>query len=135
MQPAVCVGNAGQLALDLLINTSGAACSARLQTSSLSPCIGCGAYDQQPSSSLATPLELYTPADGTVSYLQQRSPAALGQQQKFAEQLAQHLNQMNVEEVRLQIVMLFSWEGNSRRHQQNAHVLTLLIIGDHFGQS
>ena len=99
MQPAVCVGNAGQLALDLLINTSRASCCARLHTASLLPCIGCGAYDQQPSNSLATPLELYTPSDGTVSYLQQRSPAALGQQKIYVEQLVELLTQMQVKEV------------------------------------
>ena len=101
MQPAVSIGNVGQLALDLLINTSAAACTARLQTACLLPCVGRGAYDHQPEQSIATPLELYVPEDDRVAYLQQRSPAAPGQQAAFAEQLAEQLHEVHPDEVRL----------------------------------
>lgn len=99
MQPAVSIGNVGQLALDLLINTSAAACSARLQTACLLPCIGHGAYDHQPDRSLATPLELYQPKTFKFACLQQRSPAALGQQANFAKQLAVQLHDLQPDEV------------------------------------
>ena len=86
--------------MDLLINTSAATCAARLHSSFLLPCLGTGAFDDQPQTSLATPLELFvSPNNESVAYLQQRSPAALGQQQRYAHQLAQQLSQLRVSEV------------------------------------
>ncbi|KAK9826034.1 hypothetical protein WJX74_007083 [Apatococcus lobatus] len=112
--PAVSVGNVGQLALDLLINTAAAPCTGRLQTTCLLPCIGRGAYDHQPAESLATPLELYIPKVGSVAYLQQRSPAALGQQAVFAKQLAEQLQKLRPEEV----VVLASLDAAGRFDHQ-----------------
>ena len=90
LQPCVTSANVGQLAIDLIISTLHLPCVGRLETASVLPCAGNGAFDHQ-SHGVALSLELFEcpVAQGPpVFILQQRAPAARGCQQKYAEELA-----------------------------------------------
>ena len=81
--PAVTTGNVGQLALDLLIESSQAELAGYLDHAALLPCAGCRPFEHVRDGSPAHALEVYTTSDG-VTLLQQRSPVAAGCQRMFA---------------------------------------------------
>jgi len=56
-QPALSIGNVGQLAIDLLVSSSGAKRVAFLDEPSVLPCVGNDAYGPIPEGDLALPLE------------------------------------------------------------------------------
>lgn len=94
--PVVAVGNVGQLAADLLINTLRLPRVARLQDDALLPAAGTRPYAHVEG--LATPLELYRQPGG-VAVAQQRAPAAPGTQAAFAQRLAAFVKAAGVKEV------------------------------------
>lgn len=102
--PVVSVGNVGQLAADLIINTCEMPRSARLEDDALLPAVGHRGYGHVEG--LATAMELYqqqgdgSGGGGAVAVVQQRAAAAPGTQVAFAERLAAFLNQSGVKEVR-----------------------------------
>ena len=95
--PVVAVGNVGQLAADLLVNTLRLPRSGRLADDALLPAVGGAAYPHAPG--LASALEVYrAPGDG-VAVAQQRSAAAPGMQVPYARRLAAFLKAAGVEQV------------------------------------
>ena len=96
--PVVAVGNVGQLAADLLINTLRLPRAGRLSDDALLPAVGCTAYPHAPG--LATALEVHRAAGGAVAVAQQRAPAAPGTQAAFAARLAAFVKAAGVEQVR-----------------------------------
>lgn len=101
--PVASVGNVGQLAVDLVINTLRLGRVARLQDDALLPAVGSRPYAHVDG--LATALEIYQQGEqqpggsGRVAVAQQRSPAAPGTQAAFAERLAAFVKQSGVKEV------------------------------------
>lgn len=102
LQPGVTSANVGQLAIDLIISTLNLPCVGQLETASILPCAGNGAFDHQ-SKQIALSLELFTcpVAQGQPVYvLQQRAPAARGCQQMYAEELAKWISEAGFSEVK-----------------------------------
>lgn len=90
LQPAVTLGNVGQLATDLLLSTLQLPRIGFLETTAVLPCAGNDAFKHQ-AGVVAVSLELYHfQQDGQPDtfVLQQRSPAAKGCQQRFAKELS-----------------------------------------------
>ena len=84
-QPAVTIGNVGQLAVDLLISTAKLPLVGYLESRHVLPCFGLDAFRH--NGGPATALELYLDARRRVLVLQQRAPAVTGCQRRFAEEL------------------------------------------------
>lgn len=86
------IGNVGQLATDLLISTLRLSRVGFLETTAVLPCAGNDAFSHQ-QGNIALSLELYhlQQPDGQLDIyvVQQRSPAAKGCQQRFAEELSE----------------------------------------------
>jgi len=96
--PFVGIGNVGQLAMDLIIETTRAPRVARLFDSTLLPCCGVGAFTHVPSTCYA--LELFSLPNSNAILLQQRSPASPGRQQEFAESVVAWAKAAGIVEVR-----------------------------------
>ena len=96
-QPAVTIGNVGQLAVDLLISTAQLPLVGYLESRHVLPCFGLDAFtgDGGP----ATALELYLDAARGVLVLQQRAPAVTGCQRRFAEELLDWVRQAGLRKV------------------------------------
>ncbi|KAG0628074.1 hypothetical protein M758_2G248200 [Ceratodon purpureus] len=73
MQPALSMGNAGQLAVDLLIS-HGACKAGYLQEPHVLPCVGNDPFGPSADGDLAVALEVYEDAEQDVSIVQQRAP-------------------------------------------------------------
>lgn len=56
-QPALSIGNVGQLAVDLLVSSTGAERVGYLDDPNLLPCVGNDAYGPLPCGEIALPLE------------------------------------------------------------------------------
>ncbi|GBF93879.1 proteasome assembly chaperone [Raphidocelis subcapitata] len=116
--PAVAFFNVGELAVDALIATLGAAPAGRLDDADLLPVVGCGAFDHAgagPEGRLATAMELYWAGQGSKVFLiQQRAPAIPGRQRAFAESLAAWLASSGVAHV----VVLSGLDAQYRRESQ-----------------
>lgn len=110
--PAVSIGNVGQLAMDLIIETSKAPRIGRLIDPSLLPCAGSGSYSHIPG--VAYGMELFSLPNTRIFLVQQRSPAAPGLQQALADALADWAKQSNV----AQVWLLGSLDGSFRRDDQ-----------------
>lgn len=103
--PVVSVGNTGQLAADLLINSLRLPRAAHLSDAALLPAVGGQPYAHVHG--LATALELYQDeaasssgsTRGTVAVAQQRAPAAPGTQAAFAQRLAAFVQHAGVKQV------------------------------------
>ena len=98
--PAVSIGNAGQLAVDLLVQTLRLQCAGWLDSQQLLPCIGTGAYDNA-STQLQTALQLYALPAHQLAVLQQRAPPIRGRQTAFAAELASWIAQAGFAQARL----------------------------------
>ena len=96
--PAVGVGNVGQLAADLIIETSQAPRMGRLTDAALLPCVGVGAFSHVPGAAFG--VELFSLPGTNVYVLQQRAPAAPGRQREFADSLAAWAKEQGVAQVR-----------------------------------
>lgn len=96
--PVVSVGNVGQLAADLLINSLRLPRAARLDDPALLPAVGGRAYAH--AEGLATALELHRAPGAPVAVAQQRAPAAPGTQAAFGQRLAEFVRQSGAKEVR-----------------------------------
>ena len=117
--PAVCIGNVGQLAIDLIIETSQALKVGRFHDDShlLIPCVGTGnTYSH--ISGPAFSMELFSlPSNTTTSnkfIVQQRAPAAPGLQQAFADAVVSWAQSSGV----AKIIFLGSLDGSFRRDDQ-----------------
>lgn len=98
--PVVSVGNVGQLAADLIINTCQLQRTARLQDDALLPAVGHKGFAHVEG--LTTAMELYQQQQGSsgkVAVVQQRAPAAPGTQDAFAQRLAAFVKQSGAKEV------------------------------------
>ncbi|XP_020395833.1 proteasome assembly chaperone 2-like [Zea mays] len=73
-QPALSIGNVGQLAVDLLISSSRARWVAYLDESSVLPCAGNDAFGPDAVGDLALALEAYESTSHKLAFIQQRSP-------------------------------------------------------------
>ena len=83
-QPAVTIGNVGQLAIDLLISTAQLQLVGHLESQHVLPCFGVDAFVS--GGGPTTALELFLDADRQVLVLQQRSPVVTGCQRRFADE-------------------------------------------------
>lgn len=99
--PAVTVGNVGQLAIDLLVqSTVGSRRIGSLQSATVVPVTGGCAFSSADGAlhGPARELELYV-VDGKL-VLQQRAPALPGCQRRFARELADWIESKGIEKVR-----------------------------------
>ena len=110
--PAVSIGNVGQLAMDLIIETSKAPRIGRLIDPSLIPCAGTGSYSHV--SGIAYGMELFALPNTKTILMQQRAPAAPGLQQALADAVADWAKSARV----TQIWVLGSLDGSFRRDDQ-----------------
>ena len=112
--PSVSIGNVGQLAIDLIIET----CQApRIPirfpaAAALIPCAGTGCYSHIPGTAYS--MELFSVPNTNIYIIQQRSPAAPGLQQAFADGVAAWAKAADV----AQILTLGSLDGTFRRDDQ-----------------
>ncbi|GKD55046.1 proteasome assembly chaperone 2 [Tanacetum coccineum] len=72
--PALSIGNVGQLAVDLLIAYSKAERIGCLDDPNVLPCVGNDAYTFATQGDLVLPLEAYESPANALSLIQQRSP-------------------------------------------------------------
>ena len=96
-QPAVTIGNVGQLAADLLISTAQLPLVGRLESRHVLPCFGLDAF--RSGGGPSTGLELYLDAPRGVLVLQQRAPAVTGCQRRFAEELLEWTQKAGLQKV------------------------------------
>eukprot|EP01136_Pigoraptor_vietnamica_P028602 Opistho-1_new@86235 len=87
--PAVSVGNAGQLALDILLCTAKPQRVGYISTCSVLPLVGTDACNPTVSATgaLSTALEVFQSHNGKVTFVQQRSPIAKGRTGQFLDAL------------------------------------------------
>lgn len=86
--PALSIGNVGQLAVDLLISSTGAERIGYLDDPYVLPCVGNDAYGPVPRGELALPLEAYDSISNEATFVQLRSPILKGKMCDFARNLA-----------------------------------------------
>ncbi|XP_030944798.1 proteasome assembly chaperone 2-like [Quercus lobata] len=86
--PALSIGNAGQLAMDLMVSSTRAERIGFFDDPFLLPCVGNDAYGPQPQGQLALPLEAYDSPSNALTLVQQRSPVVKGKMVEFAKNLA-----------------------------------------------
>ncbi|KAK9287341.1 hypothetical protein L1049_015756 [Liquidambar formosana] len=86
--PALCIGNVGQLAVDLLISSTGAERIGYLDDPCVLPCVGNDAYGPIPRGELALPLEAYDTSSNAWTLVQQRSLIVKGMTLEFAKHMA-----------------------------------------------
>ncbi|KAJ7945996.1 Proteasome assembly chaperone 2 [Quillaja saponaria] len=86
--PALSIGNVGQLAVDLLVSSTGAERVGYLDDPNVLPCVGNDAYGPVPQGELALPLEAYDSSSNALTLLQQRSPVVKGKMVELAKNLA-----------------------------------------------
>lgn len=127
MQPAVTIGNVGQLATDLLISTLRLSRVGFLETTAVLPCAGNDAFSHQ-KGQIALSLELFhlQQPDGQLDIylIQQRSPAAKGCQQRFAEELSEWTCKAGFREVshmELYSSLMYAKAAVSAMHKQWWH--------------
>lgn len=87
--------------MDLIIATLKLPCVGQLETTSVLPCAGLGAFDHQPGQ-VALSLQLFAhlgQQPRPLYVLQQRAPAAKGCQQQYAQDLAQWVSNSKFGEV------------------------------------
>ncbi|KAJ1644368.1 hypothetical protein J3B02_003988 [Coemansia erecta] len=89
--PAVSIGNAPQLAVDLLINTLQMLRIGVIDSPLLTPISGSAGYDHLGSQARSLPLEVYQTNDAKWTVLQQRSPPLPKHHRKFASELLQYI--------------------------------------------
>jgi hypothetical protein len=112
--PSITIGNVGQLAVDLLINSLVAPRVGFLEDADLLPCAGRDPYPHAPG--LAAPAEVYQHGTGDASlvFVQQRSPAAPGTQRRFSKALAAWVREAGFRDV----LILASLDSTYRRGMQ-----------------
>ncbi|KAI8554375.1 hypothetical protein RHMOL_Rhmol05G0093900 [Rhododendron molle] len=86
--PGVSIGNVGQLAVDLLVSSTGAERIGYLDDPNVLPCVGNDAYLPSPQGDLALPLEAYDSTSNSLTLIQQRSPVVKGMMIEFAKNVA-----------------------------------------------
>ncbi|XP_021738530.1 proteasome assembly chaperone 2-like [Chenopodium quinoa] len=87
--PSLSIGNVGQLAVDLLISSTGSEKIGYLDDPNILPCVGNDAFGPLPHGDLALPLEVYDSVSSKLTYVQQRSPVVKGMMVQFAQNLAE----------------------------------------------
>ncbi|KAH9656470.1 proteasome assembly chaperone 2 [Citrus sinensis] len=86
--PALSIGNVGQLAVDLLVSSTGAETVGYLDDQFVLPCVGNDAYRPSPRGGLALPLQAYESSSSGLTLIQQRSPVVKGMMVEYAKNLA-----------------------------------------------
>ncbi|XP_024531095.1 proteasome assembly chaperone 2 isoform X1 [Selaginella moellendorffii] len=114
--PALSIGNAGQLAVDLLISTYGMPRVGFLDDPHVLPCVGNDPFGPEPRGELAVAMELYVDSASDITVLQQRSPLVKGSTLKFAENLADWAKSEGFENV----VVLSGLDSGKRHLLHNA---------------
>lgn len=109
--PALSIGNVGQLAIDLLVSSSGAKRVAFLDEPSVLPCVGNDAYGPIPEGVLALPLEAYESPQHSLTLIQQRSPVLKGMMVEFARNFARFISSFGKKHV----VILSGLDSGRRR--------------------
>ncbi|KAI8504748.1 Proteasome assembly chaperone 2 [Branchiostoma belcheri] len=93
--PAVCVGNVGQLTVDLIIHTLSMERIGYLHTDCLLPMVGNNPFStsQDDASQLATGTEVYRSVEKNIVAVQQRAPLVRGKQSEFRRRLLEWAKQ------------------------------------------
>ncbi|XP_005176485.1 proteasome assembly chaperone 2 [Musca domestica] len=94
--PSICIGNAAQLACDLLISSKNLKRVASISHPALIPCYGPSAFQHEPEEKIAA-CELYSCPDSKLLVFQFRSPFISTHMTSFHKELANTLN--NAEKV------------------------------------
>ncbi|XP_039251925.2 proteasome assembly chaperone 2-like [Styela clava] len=98
--PAVSVGNVGQLACDLLINTLELNKVGYLRTSCVLPVVGSNAFCKDDSdNSLTLTLELFIDDSKKLAVSQQRAPLVAGKQKQYSTDFVSWINSKGFSEV------------------------------------
>ncbi|XP_057829936.2 uncharacterized protein LOC131040983 [Cryptomeria japonica] len=97
--PALSIGNAGQLAVDLLVSSRRALKIGYLDDPYVLPCVGNDAYGPHPQGDLAVALEVYEDLEHDLCIIQQRSPVMKGTMIKFAKNLSSWASAVGKKEV------------------------------------
>ncbi|XP_024368227.1 uncharacterized protein [Physcomitrium patens] len=127
--PALSMGNAGQLAVDLLIS-HGACKSGYLDEPHVLPCVGNDPFGPSANGDLAVALEVYEDAELNASIIQQRSPVIKGTMMKFSKNLATWAAQEGVKEV---IILSGLDSGKVQRSETNAMQLQYISTANEDG--
>jgi len=113
--PALSVGNAGQLAVDLLICRT-AIKAGYLEEPHVLPCVGNDPFGPSADGDLAVALEVYEDAQQNISIIQQRAPVIKGTMMKYARNVANWAAQEGVKEV---IILSGLDSGKRQRNEIN----------------
>lgn len=102
--PSLGIGNAGQLAVDLLINSLASTNAIRhvatLRSKHIEPAAGVNPFDSQlGNNGITTALELYAVDSVKLAILQQRAPAAEGEHELFALELLRFVKAAGIAKV------------------------------------
>ncbi|KAJ6806563.1 proteasome assembly chaperone 2 [Iris pallida] len=122
--PALSIGNVGQLAIDLLISSTGAGRVGFLDEPSVLPCVGNDAYGPTPIGDLALPLEAYESSSHSVALIQQRSPVMTGMMVDFAKNLAHFVLSAG----KRHVVILSSLDSGKRKNIDESSQMQIYYI-------
>lgn len=122
--PGLSIGNVGQLAIDLLISSTGARRVGYLDEPSVLPCVGNDAYGPAPVGDLALPLEAYESPSYALSLIQQRSPVIKGMMTEFAKNLAHFASSIGKKHV----VILSSLDSGRRKKMDASSNMQIYYI-------
>ncbi|XP_078430548.1 clast3-like protein [Wolffia australiana] len=122
--PALSIGNVGQLAVDLLVSSTGAERVAYLDDPSILPCVGNNAYRLSPAGELALPLEAYDSPSNKLTFVQQRSPVVKGRMLDFAKNVAEFAASLG----KKHIVILSSLDSGIRKRIHASSDLQMYYI-------
>jgi proteasome assembly chaperone 2 len=114
--PAVSIGNAGQLAVDLLVSTLGVRRAGFLEEPHVLPCVGNDPFGPSAEGKLTVALEVYEYEDQGLSIVQQRAPVVKGAMMKYAKNMAAWAACEGIKEV---IVLSGLDSGKRQRHDMD----------------
>ncbi|XP_046672332.1 proteasome assembly chaperone 2-like [Homalodisca vitripennis] len=111
--PAISVSNVGQLAVDLLIHSSGAEKVSNLWHEAFIPLVGAHPYKDD-STELCTEFEVYQLTQHKVLFLQFRSPLWVSKEEEFLNHLVKWFEQLEADKVII-LSSLYDYERNDNQ--------------------
>eukprot|EP00271_Cylindrocystis_brebissonii_P011433 TRINITY_DN2900_c0_g1_i1.p1 TRINITY_DN2900_c0_g1~~TRINITY_DN2900_c0_g1_i1.p1 ORF type:complete len:348 (-),score=82.82 TRINITY_DN2900_c0_g1_i1:272-1315(-) len=97
--PSVSIGNVGQLAIDLLVETLNPPRACFLEEPHVLPCVGNDPFGRAQNGALTTALEVFVDEARSLAFLQQRAPVIAGKLDLFASNLGDWLLSEGVSDV------------------------------------
>eukprot|EP00249_Psilotum_nudum_P010832 c22798_g1_i1 orf=199-1044(+) len=111
--PSLCIGNVGQLAVDLLISSLQVEKVGFLDDPHVLPCVGNDPFGPEANGELTVALEVFEDPDHNLRIVQQRSPVVKGAMLKFAKNLALWAYNSGIKEV---VILSGLDSGKASRH-------------------